>query len=98
FLFVGRTDPASAQIAPMASALRAQGAVVRYAIYPGGHDWELWNQHLDQMLIMAWHDVTTRFPHAHRARPSARRAERRRAARRRLARRATRSRERRRRR
>ena len=65
FLFVGRTDPASSQIAPMASALRAEGATVRYAIYPGGHDWELWNEHLDQMLVLAWHDVTAPFPHAH---------------------------------
>ncbi len=65
FLFVGRTDPASSQITPMARALRAEGAAVRYAIYPGGHDWELWNEHLDQMLILAWHDVSAPFPHPH---------------------------------
>ncbi len=65
FLFVGRTDPASSQITPMARALRAEGAAVRYAIYPGGHDWELWNEHLDQMLILAWHDVSAPIPHPH---------------------------------
>ncbi len=71
FLFVGRGDPARAQIKPMASALRAEGAYVTYAIYPGGHDWELWNRHLEQMLILAWRDVTrplARSHHHHRHR------------------------------
>jgi enterochelin esterase-like enzyme len=80
FLFVGRTDPASSQIVPMARSLRAEGAAVRYAIYPGGHDWELWNQHLDQMLILAWHDTTTAFPHPHGAARTTRRSGHHRAA------------------
>ena len=37
----------------MAAALRAAGADAHYAIYAGGHNWNLWTAHLDQMLIMA---------------------------------------------
>jgi enterochelin esterase-like enzyme len=62
FLFVGRTDPSRLQIVPMATELRALGAQISYAIYPGGHDWELWNRHLEQMLIMAWRDTTEPLP------------------------------------
>ena len=58
FIFGGRKDPNSRQIEPMARALRAAGATVRAAIYPGGHDWELWHARLDQMLILAGQDVT----------------------------------------
>jgi enterochelin esterase-like enzyme/drug/metabolite transporter (DMT)-like permease len=57
FLYAGRGDSASRQILPMARALTGQGAEVRYAIYPGGHDWQLWNAHLDQMLTLAGRDV-----------------------------------------
>jgi enterochelin esterase-like enzyme len=53
FLYSGIRDYDSAQIVPMAAALRARGADVRYAIYRGGHSWRLWNAHTDQMLIMA---------------------------------------------
>ena len=43
FMFVGRDDTASPQTAPMARALEAAGASVTYALYPGGHDWQLWH-------------------------------------------------------
>jgi enterochelin esterase-like enzyme len=58
FMFVGRRDPASRQIAPMALALRTAGAHVRDAIYPGGHDWGEWYPRLNQLLVLASHDVS----------------------------------------
>jgi enterochelin esterase-like enzyme len=58
FLFIGRDDDSSPQTAPMARALAERGARVSYALYPGGHDWQLWHAHLDQMLILAAHDVS----------------------------------------
>ncbi|HEY2258378.1 MAG TPA: alpha/beta hydrolase-fold protein [Solirubrobacteraceae bacterium] len=53
FLFVGRDDNSSPQQAPMAKALAARGATVSYALYRGGHDWQLWHSHLNQMLELA---------------------------------------------
>lgn len=63
FMFGGRSDPTARQIPSMAQALRAAGALVHWAIYPGGHDWQLWNGHASQMLVLAGHDVgaTGRF-------------------------------------
>jgi len=58
FMFVGRDDEASAQIAPMARALNQAGAHATYAIYPGGHDWDVWYPRLNQMLILASHDFS----------------------------------------
>jgi enterochelin esterase-like enzyme len=66
FLFVGRHDSDMDQLAPMAAALRAEGAHVRSAVFSGGHSWKLWDAHLDQMLIMAGYDVR----HAMRQRPA----------------------------
>ena len=62
FMFVGRGDSASRQIVPMDKALVASGAHVSYAIYPGGHDWQLWYGHLNQMLILAGRDVLEPLP------------------------------------
>lgn len=56
FLYSGTRDPNRAQVKPMAAALAAAGAHVGYAIYPGGHSWNLWAPRVDQMLIMASHD------------------------------------------
>jgi enterochelin esterase-like enzyme len=53
FLFVGRDDDDSPQTGPMASALAEAGGSVTWALYRGGHDWQLWHAHLDQMLILA---------------------------------------------
>jgi enterochelin esterase-like enzyme len=58
FLFVGRDDDDSPQTEPMAKALAAAGGSVTYALYHGGHDWELWHAHLDQMLILASRDTS----------------------------------------
>ena len=57
FLFVGRDDNVSPQIQPFAEALASRGAVVNYALYPGGHDWQLWHAHLNQMLELASRDT-----------------------------------------
>ncbi|MGZ4287930.1 MAG: alpha/beta hydrolase-fold protein [Solirubrobacteraceae bacterium] len=62
FMFVGRDDEASVQIAPMATALNRAGAQATYAIYPGGHDWDVWYPRLNQMLILASHDFSTPLP------------------------------------
>lgn len=58
FLFVGRDDDVSPQTEPMARALAAAGATVSYALYRGGHDWQLWHAHLNQMLILASEDTS----------------------------------------
>lgn len=58
FLFVGRDDNDSPQTKPMATALAAAGGSVTYALYPGGHDWQLWHAHLNQMLILASRDTS----------------------------------------
>jgi enterochelin esterase-like enzyme len=58
FLFAGRDDNASPQTKPMAEALATRGAQVSYALYHGGHDWQLWASHVNQMLILASRDAT----------------------------------------
>src|SRR6185312_1322484 len=65
YMFVGRDDGSSAQIVPMARALRRAGASAAYAIYPGGHDWQVWYPRLNQMLMLASHDFATPLPGAH---------------------------------
>jgi enterochelin esterase-like enzyme len=57
-LFVGRDDDDSPQTGPMASALAGAGADVTWALYHGGHDWQLWHAHLDQMLMLASRDTS----------------------------------------
>ncbi len=64
FLFVGRDDNDSPQTEPMARALAAAGGSVTYALYHGGHDWQLWHAHLDQMLILASRDASDPLPRA----------------------------------
>jgi enterochelin esterase-like enzyme len=67
FMFVGRNDEASRQIVPMAHALTGAGAPTTYAIYAGGHDWEVWYPRLNQMLILASHDFAMPLVPAHRS-------------------------------
>jgi enterochelin esterase-like enzyme len=57
FLFVGRDDDDSPQTPPMARALAAAGARVSFALYHGGHDWQLWHARLNQMLMLASRDT-----------------------------------------
>jgi enterochelin esterase-like enzyme len=56
FIYAGRDERAARQIPAMAAALRAQGAHESWALYPGGHRWQTWTPHVDQMLIMASDD------------------------------------------
>ena len=59
FLLSGRGDQGTRrQVGSMAGALKAEGAHVNWALYRGGHDWALWNSHLDGMLVLAGTDVT----------------------------------------
>lgn len=58
FMFVGRDDNDSPQLEPMAQALAGAGGQVTFALYHGGHDWQLWHAHLDQMLELASRDTT----------------------------------------
>ena len=67
-LFVGRDDNVSPQTQPMARALGRAGASVTYALYPGGHDWQLWHAHLNRLLILASRDTSEPLPHRARAR------------------------------
>ncbi len=64
FMFVGRGDESKRQIVPMTRVLRQAGASVRYAVYRGGHDWQLWHAHLNQMLILASLDASQPLPRA----------------------------------
>jgi enterochelin esterase-like enzyme len=57
FLFIGRDDNSSATEEPMAAALAQAGAQVSYALYKGGHDWQLWHAHVNQMLVLAARDA-----------------------------------------
>jgi enterochelin esterase-like enzyme len=67
-LFIGRDDNLSPQTQPMARTLGRAGASVSYALYPGGHDWQLWHAHLNQMLILASRYTSQALPHRARAR------------------------------
>ncbi len=60
YMFVGRDDESSRQLLRMVQALRARGASVRYAIYRGGHDWQVWYPRLNQMLTIASQDFSGR--------------------------------------
>jgi len=53
FLYVGNRDRSGRYTVPMAAELRAAGADASAAVYPGGHDWQLWNGHEAQMLELA---------------------------------------------
>jgi enterochelin esterase-like enzyme len=57
FLDGGRDDHDTRRIVRMAVGLKAAGATVGYALWPGGHDWEFWHAHLNQMLVLAGNDV-----------------------------------------
>jgi enterochelin esterase-like enzyme len=46
-----RSDPL--QTVHFAAALRRAGAQVRFAFFPGGHDWALWRRETPRMLIAA---------------------------------------------
>lgn len=68
FLYGGRRDAYTRVQYPFARELRAAGATVRTAVYPGRHSWRLWRRETPHMLIVA--DRWLRF--TPRPRPSAR--------------------------
>src|SRR3954469_914440 len=54
WLYQGLQDHTDrAQLRAFAAALRAAGADVRLAFFPGGHDWGLWRRETPRMLIAA---------------------------------------------
>lgn len=53
FLYSGRSDSDVRQLAPFAARLRAAGAKVQTAVYPGRHDWKLWRAQTPHMLRWA---------------------------------------------
>jgi len=53
FIYAGASDPVHRFVATMAAKLRAAGADASAAVYPGGHDWRLWNAHMAAMLELA---------------------------------------------
>jgi enterochelin esterase-like enzyme len=53
YIYVGKRDKAVPDIRGFATELSAAGGHVRFAVYPGGHDWKLWRGHMDDMLKYA---------------------------------------------
>jgi enterochelin esterase-like enzyme len=55
FIYVGNQDHQSRidELLPFAAKLRAAGARVTTAEYPGAHDWALWRQQMPHMLRVA---------------------------------------------
>jgi enterochelin esterase-like enzyme len=68
FIYSGTHDGDRGQTPPMAAALRAEGAEAQYAIYPGGHSWDLWSPRASQMLILAGYDFEHPLAAPHTAR------------------------------
>lgn len=64
FLYSGRRDKSAERTPQMAHALAEMGVDAHYAIYPGGHDWQLWNAHVDQMVQLASRWFGARAPSA----------------------------------
>jgi enterochelin esterase-like enzyme len=53
FLYTGRRDGERRQVAAFARELAAAGATVRFALYPGRHEWRLWRAEIPHMLRYA---------------------------------------------
>ena len=62
FLYTGSDDSDRDQTPAMTTSLTAARADAHYAIYPGGHSWNLWSPHANQMLIMASHFFAPEAP------------------------------------
>jgi enterochelin esterase-like enzyme len=71
FIYTGTDDGDRAQTPPMAEALRAEGADAQYAIFPGGHSWDLWSPRAEQMLILAGYDFEHPLASPHSRRDNA---------------------------
>jgi enterochelin esterase-like enzyme len=53
YLYTGAVDPWRHQVIAFAHQLRAAGAKVSFSIWPGGHNWRLWRDHIGPMLVWA---------------------------------------------
>jgi enterochelin esterase-like enzyme len=53
YIYVGNRDKIVPRVRRFATELRAAGGDVKFAVYPGGHDWKLWRGHMDDMLKYA---------------------------------------------
>jgi enterochelin esterase-like enzyme len=58
YMFVGNGDRGSRNIAQMAAEMKAVGVNVAWHIFRGGHDWQLWNHHVDGMIVRASNAMT----------------------------------------
>jgi enterochelin esterase-like enzyme len=58
YMIVGNGDRDSRRIEQMASELQAGGALVAWHVFRGGHDWELWNGHIDGLILRAANAMT----------------------------------------
>jgi enterochelin esterase-like enzyme len=75
FLYTGRRDRDRRSVAAFAQELGAVGVRVRFALYPGRHEWRLWRDQIPRMLRYAdtrfhppsrHHAATARARHRHR--------------------------------
>jgi enterochelin esterase-like enzyme len=69
FLYTGRSDAGSRQVADFARELAAVGAHVRFALYPGHHEWRLWRAQMPRMLRYAGLRFRAGSAPPHRKRP-----------------------------
>jgi enterochelin esterase-like enzyme len=64
YMFVGRQDDSSSQMAPMDRALARVGADVSDRFFSGGHDWQLWWSQINPMIVRASRDMSHPLPAA----------------------------------
>jgi acetyl esterase/lipase len=55
FIYTGERDHERDRVAAFAEQLAAAGAHVRFALYPGRHEWRLWRSQTPHMLLWADH-------------------------------------------
>jgi enterochelin esterase-like enzyme len=53
FIYTGRSDDERREVAAFARELAAVGGHVRFALYPGRHEWRLWRDQMGHMLRYA---------------------------------------------
>jgi len=69
FMYSGSAEKIVPHVRLFALQLRADGADVKFAVYPGHHDWKLWRGHMDAVLKF----VNQAFwPSAHSVHPGSR--------------------------
>ena len=53
FIYGGRDDAELSRDPGDGGGPESEGARESWAVYPGGHSWNTWTPHVDQMLVMA---------------------------------------------